>query len=157
MTNKVLVSVMAAGCLSRFRNGMQFTKTAKEIEVTQNELATLEADSYLKVKVLSDDTADIQNASGSLGDDADVAANAGADTAQSDDADTNAAESADVSEKPDERLVVITEAIRGLNLDMTADKPTVKELKDAGLDVSAKERDDAWDVLVAEHTESIPE
>ncbi|PNK59460.1 hypothetical protein [Psychrobacter sp. FDAARGOS_221] len=156
MSNKVLVSVMAAGCLSRFRNGMQFTKTPRDIEVTQSELAALEADSYLKVKVLSDD-ADIKNASGSLGVDEDIAADSGADTAQSDDAGANATESDDDSEASVERLAVITESMRGLNLDMTADKPTVKELKDAGLDVSAKERDHAWDVLVAEYTESIPE
>lgn len=146
MIKKILVSVIAAGCLSRFRGGVQFSQTPKEILVDDNELAVLESDSYLKVKVLSDDA----TAEG-LAVDASIDTNAGADTAKDDDAATNDPEGTKVSEQPSERLAVITEAMRGLNLDVTADKPTVKQLKEQGLDVSAKERDEAWDLLVAEH------
>lgn len=155
MSKQFLVSVMAAGCLSRFRNGVQFTKEPKELTVDETQLSRFEADSYLKVKVLSDDANnDADNGSDALAVDANTEADAGSDTDKDHDADTNAAESADVSEGSTERLNIVVEAMRGLNLDMTADKPTVKELKEQGLDVSAKERDVAWNVLATEHTES---
>ena len=44
--------------------------------------------------------------------------------------------------------------MRGLNLDMTAGKPAVYDLQALGLDISAKERDAAWNVLTAEYAAS---
>lgn len=186
MNKAFLVSVIATGCISRFRNGMQFTKTAKEVEVDESELAALEADHYLQVKVLSEGADDVEVADNpvdnavkviSIGDNstpehlasnkADVSGNASTivdelenEPTSNPDADTdtpapleavaNDAESAPVPEAPVDHLATITEAMRGLNLDMTAGKPTVYDLQALGLEISAKERDAAWDVLVAE-------
>ena len=213
MNKAFLVSVIATGCISRFRNGEQFTKTAKEIEVDESELATLESDSYLQVKVISEfdddefddselvvpeadqpQTADVivQQAdfidAGANDDDAgkDTAvssvvtplskdvppddtitlsakasvivdeleneptpqADADTDTAALPEAAPSEAQSTPVSEAPVNHLDTIVEAMRGLNLDRTAGKPTVYDLQALGLDISAKERDAAWDVLV---------
>lgn len=146
MSNGILVSVMAAGCLSRFRNGVQFTRTPKEIEVTQSELAVLQADSYLKVTVIDDDN----NNGHGLADNQSTDTNASADPTTTDAANKADTKSTAVSEKYNKRLDIV-ESMRELNLDWTADKPSVKELKALGLDVSAKERDAAWDQLIAEH------
>lgn len=145
----ILVTVKTVGCLTRFRNGMQFTKTAKEIKVDEHELAVLEADSYLKVTVIDDGTETNAGADTTV-------SNASADPTTTDAEDRTDIESTDVSEEPDKRLDTldgIVTAMRGLNLDMTGDKPSIKELKELGLDVSAKERDAVWDQLVAEHND----
>lgn len=208
MNKAFLVSVVAAGCLSRFRNGTQFTDKPKQIEIDDSELAVLESDRYLQVKVISefDDSesvvpeadqplqADVivQQAdfidAGANDDDAgkDTAvssvvtplsedvppddtitlsakasvivdeleneptpqADADTDTAALPEAATSDAQSAPVPEASADHLATITEAMRGLNLDMTAGKPTVYDLQALGLDISAKERDAAWDALV---------
>lgn len=189
MNKAFLVSVIATGCISRFRNGMQFTKTAKEIEVDESELAALEADHYLQVKVIegADDvevadnpvdnavsTVSISNNSAPkypISDTAVVSAatniaahelenepthNPYADTgtAALPEAPASEAQSAPVPEAPVDHVETITAAMRGLNLDMTADKPTVYDLQALGLDISAKERDAAWNVLTAEYAAS---
>ena len=185
MNKAFLVSVIATGCISRFRNGEQFTKTAKEIEVDESELATLEADDYLQVKVLSEGADDVEVAENTvdavstvsisnnsspkypISDTADVSADASpsahelegeptpnpdtdTDTAALPETPASETQSTPVSEAPVDHLATITEAMRGLNLDMTAGKPTVYDLQALGLEISAKERDAAWDVLVAE-------
>lgn len=210
MSKLFLVSVIAAGCQSRFRNGMQFTGEAKQIEVNGSELVILESDHHLQVRVVSefDDEDDLNENELTVAEDNLIEAgatndNAGTDTADSPissentapsedtlpddaivvstddivnadeleneptataDADTDTAalpeaptsetQSTEVPEAPVDHLETITEAMRGLNLDMTADKPTVYEIKELGLDISAKERDAAWDVLAAEHAKS---
>ncbi len=178
MSKLILVSVIATGCISRFRNGMQFTKTAKEIEVNESELAALKADHYLQVKVLSEGADDVETGDNTVNVDHSASEDSPPDAANASDpafiivdeleneptsnpdADTdtpapleavaNDAESAPVPEAPVDHLATITEAMRGLNLDMTAGKPTVYDLQALGLEISAKERDAAWDVLVAE-------
>lgn len=189
MNKAFLVSVIATGCISRFRNGMQFTKTAKEIEVDESELAALEADHYLQVKVIegaddvevADKPVVITVSPTSVSDNpapedptpntavvsaaTNIAAHeleneptpnpdADTDTAALPEAPTGEAESAPVPEAPVDHLTTIVEAIRGLDLDVTADKPTVYALQDLGIEINAKERDAAWDVLVKEHAES---
>ena len=202
MNKAFLVSVIATGCISRFRNGMQFTKTAKEIEVDESELAALEADHYLQVKVIegaddvevADKPVVITVSPTSVSDNpapedptpntavvsaaTNIAAhelenepthNPYADTgtaalpeapaseAQSapvPEAPASEAQSAPVPEAPVDHVETITAAMRGLNLDMTADKPTVYDLQALGLDISAKERDAAWNVLTAEYAAS---
>lgn len=190
MNKAFLVSVIATGCLSRFRNGMRFTNEATEVEVDESELAILESDNHLQVKVLSEGADDVEVADNSLenavntvsisnnsapkyppSDTANASSNAtitaheleneptpnpdaDADTAALPEAPTGEAESAPVPEAPVDHLTTIVEAIRGLDLDVTADKPTVYALQDLGLEINAKERDAAWDVLVKEHAES---
>lgn len=190
MSKLILVSVVATGCISRFRNGMQFTKTAKEIEVDESELAALEADHYLQVKVLSEGADDVEVADNpvdnavsptSVSDNpapedptpntavvsaaTNIAAHelenepapnpdADTDTPAQPEAPASEAQSAEVSKAPTDHLDTIVEAMRGLNLDMTADKPTVYDLQALGLDISAKERDAAWNVLTAEYAAS---
>lgn len=189
MNKAFLVSVIATGCISRFRNGMQFTKTAKEIEVDESELAALEADHYLQVKVIegADDvevadkpvvitvsptsvsdnpapedptpntavvSAATNIAAHELENEPTPQADADTDTAAPSEPITSEAESTEVSAAPADHLETITEAMRGLNLDMTADKPTVYDLQALGLDISAKERDAAWNVLTAEYAAS---
>ena len=190
MNKAFLVSVIATGCLSRFRNGEQFTKTAKEIEVDESELATLESDSYLQVKVLSKGADDVEVADKpvvitvsptSVSDNpapedptpntavvsaaTNIAAHelenepthnpyADTGTAALPEAPASEAQSAPVPEAPVDHVETITAAMRGLNLDMTADKPTVYDLQALGLDISAKERDAAWNVLTAEYAAS---
>lgn len=179
---KFLVAVSVIGCLTRFRNGEQFSRTPKQITVDQHQLDILEADGYLKVKVISQGTDDDikQNDTGD---------NTG-DSLQAGDGDTNPANSqsttpiapssklesnqdpakpagdeqnaGDENQSPADKgsdeqktsapydLTAIVEAMRALDLDVTGDKPTVKSLKEQGLEVSAKYRDAAWNVLVAE-------
>lgn len=213
MSKLLLVSVVAAGCLSRFRNGMQFTDEPKQIEVTDSDLEVLQADNFLKVRVISDgaDNAsmvtdelvntDVVAAVDSkriaepvpsqiivdgLGDGPTITTATSAGTAAAHEPVVRETKSAPVPEAPvnhldrveavttdasagtaviseaSERqnqgievpatpinhLDTIVEAMRGLNLDMTAGKPTVYDLQDRGLDISAKERDAAWDALV---------
>ena len=189
MNKAFLVSVIATGCLSRFRNGEQFTKTAKEIEVDESELAALEADHYLQVKVIegaddvevADKPVVITVSPTSVSDNpapedptpntavVSAATNIAAHELENEptpnpDADTGTAalpeapaseaQSAPVPEAPVDHVETITAAMRGLNLDMTADKPTVYDLQALGLDISAKERDAAWNVLTAEYAAS---
>ena len=166
MNKAFLVSVMATGCISRFRNGEQFTKTAKEIEVDESELATLEADDYLQVKVLSEGADDVEDqpvdyAVSTVSIIVDELENepthnpyADTGTAALPEAPASEAQSAPVPEAPVDHVETITAAMRGLNLDMTADKPTVYDLQALGLDISAKERDAAWNVLTAEYAAS---
>ena len=189
MNKAFLVSVIATGCLSRFRNGMQFTKTAKEIEVDESELAALEADHYLQVKVIegaddvevADKPVVITVSPTSVSDNpapedptpntavvsaaTNIAAHelenepthnpyADTGTAALPEAPASEAQSAPVPEAPVDHVEIITAAMRGLNLDMTADKPTVYDLQALGLDISAKERDAAWNVLTAEYAAS---
>lgn len=212
MSKLFLISVIAAGCQSRFRNGMQFTDEPKRIEVNDSELAVLESDRHLQVKVISEsddseldefddselvvpeanfidagatndnagtDTADGPISSESnvpsedtLPDDAIVVstddsinadeleneptpqADADTDTAALPEAPASETQSVEVPKAPVDHLDTITEAMRGLNLDVTADKPTVYVLQELGLDVSAKERDAAWNVLIDEHTKA---
>ena len=166
MNKAFLVSVIATGCLSRFRNGEQFTKTAKEIEVDESELATLEADDYLQVKVLSEGADDVEDqpvdyAVSTVSIIVDELENepthnpyADTGTAALPEAPASEAQSAPVPEAPVDHVETITAAMRGLNLDMTADKPTVYDLQALGLDISAKERDAAWNVLTAEYAAS---
>ena len=182
MNKAFLVSVIATGCLSRFRNGEQFTKTAKEIEVDESELATLESDSYLQVKVLSKGADDVETGDNTVNvdhsapeDSLSNATNASDPTfiivdelenepTPNPDADTDTpalpeapaseTQSTPVSEAPADHLATIVEAMRGLNLDMTAGKPAVYDLQALGLDISAKERDAAWNVLTAEYAAS---
>lgn len=138
---KLLVAVTAVGCLSRFRNGMQFNTKPKQISVTEHELAILQTDSYLNVKVLEDDTVVDENA----GEDPT------ADTGTNDSDDKKPDESG--SSKPDD-LTVIVEAMQALHIDPAGDKPTVAYLKEQGLEVTAKQRDAAWDLLVASTKEA---
>ena len=189
MNKAFLVSVIATGCISRFRNGMQFTKTAKEIEVDESELAALEADHYLQVKVIegaddvevADKPVVITVRPTSVSDNpvpedptpntavvsaaTNIAAHelenepthnpyADTGTAALPEAPASEAQSAPVPEAPVDHVETITAAMRGLNLDMTADKPTVYDLQALGLDISAKERDAAWNVLTAEYAAS---
>ena len=189
MNKAFLVSVIATGCISRFRNGMQFTKTAKEIEVDESELAALEADHYLQVKVIegaddvevADKPVVITVSPTSVSDNpapedptpntavvsaaTNIAAHklenepthnpyADTGTAALPEAPASEAQSAPVPEAPVDHVETITAAMRGLNLDMTADKPTVYDLQALGLDISAKERDAAWNVLTAEYAAS---
>ncbi len=189
MNKAFLVSVIATGCISRFRNGMQFTKTAKEIEVDESELAALEADHYLQVKVIegaddvevADKPVVITVSPPSVSDNpapedptpntavvsaaTNIAAHelenepthnpyADTGTAALPEAPASEAQSAPVPEAPVDHVETITAAMRGLNLDMTADKPTVYDLQALGLDISAKERDAAWNVLTAEYAAS---
>lgn len=166
MNKAFLVSVIATGCISRFRNGEQFTKTAKEIEVDESELATLEADDYLQVKVLSEGADDVEDqpvdyAVSTVSIIVDELENepthnpyADTGTAALPEAPASEAQSAPVPEAPVDHVETITAAMRGLNLDMTADKPTVYDLQALGLDISAKERDAAWNVLTAEYAAS---
>ena len=189
MNKAFLVSVIATGCLSRFRNGMQFTKTAKEIEVDESELAALEADHYLQVKVIegaddvevADKPVVVTVSPTSVSDNpapedptpntavvsaaTNIAAHelenepthnpyADTGTAALPEAPASEAQSAPVPEAPVDHVETITAAMRGLNLDMTADKPTVYDLQALGLDISAKERDAAWNVLTAEYAAS---
>ena len=189
MNKAFLVSVIATGCISRFRNGMQFTKTAKEIEVDESELAALEADHYLQVKVIegaddvevADKPVVITVSPTSVSDNpapedptpntavvsaaTNIAAHelenepthnpyADTGTAALPEAPASEAQSAPVPEAPVDHVEIITAAMRGLNLDMTADKPTVYDLQALGLDISAKERDAAWNVLTAEYAAS---
>ena len=166
MNKAFLVSVIATGCLSRFRNGEQFTKTAKEIEVDESELATLEADDYLQVKVLSEGADDVEDQPvdyavstvsiivDELENEPTPQADADTGTAALPEAPASEAQSAPVPEAPVDHVETITAAMRGLNLDMTADKPTVYDLQALGLDISAKERDAAWNVLTAEYAAS---
>lgn len=175
MNKAFLVSVIATGCLSRFRNGEQFTKTAKEIEVDESELAALEADHYLQVKVI-EGADDVEVADNPAPEDptpntavvsaaTNIAAHelenepthnpyADTGTAALPEAPASEAQSAPVPEAPVDHVETITAAMRGLNLDMTADKPTVYDLQALGLDISAKERDAAWNVLTAEYAAS---
>ena len=166
MNKAFLVSVIATGCLSRFRNGVQFTKTAKEIEVDESELATLEADDYLQVKVLSEGADDVEDQPvdyavstvsiivDELENEPTPNPDADTDTPALPEAPASETQSTPVSEVPADHLATIVEAMRGLNLDMTADKPTVYDLQALGLDISAKERDAAWNVLTAEYAAS---
>lgn len=189
MNKAFLVSVIATGCISRFRNGMQFTKTAKEIEVDESELAALEADHYLQVKVIegaddvevADKPVVITVSPTSVSDNpapedptpntavvsaaTNIAAHelenepthnpyADTGTAALPEAPASEAQSAPVPEAPVDHVETITAAMRGLNLDMTADKPTVYDLQALGLDISAKERDAAWNVLTTEYAAS---
>lgn len=189
MNKAFLVSVIATGCISRFRNGMQFTKTAKEIEVDESELAALEADHYLQVKVIegaddvevADKPVVITVSPTSVSDNpapedptpntavvsaaTNIAAHelenepthnpyADTGTAALPEAPASETQSTPVSEAPVDHVETITAAMRGLNLDMTADKPTVYDLQALGLDISAKERDAAWNVLTAEYAAS---
>ena len=189
MNKAFLVSVIATGCLSRFRNGEQFTKTAKEIEVDESELAALEADHYLQVKVIegaddvevADKPVVITVSPTSVSDNpapedptpntavvsaaTNIAAHelenepthnpyADTGTAALPEAPASETQSTPVSEAPVDHVETITAAMRGLNLDMTADKPTVYDLQALGLDISAKERDAAWNVLTAEYAAS---
>lgn len=189
MNKAFLVSVIATGCISRFRNGMQFTKTAKEIEVDESELAALEADHYLQVKVIegaddvevADKPVVITVSPTSVSDNpapedptpntavvsaaTNIAAHelenepthnpyADTGTAALPEAPASEAQSAPVPEAPVDHVETITAAMRGLNLDMTAYKPTVYDLQALGLDISAKERDAAWNVLTAEYAAS---
>lgn len=185
-----LVSVIATGCLSRFRGGTQFTQVAKEIEVNESELAALKADHYLQVKVLSEGADDVETGDNTvdnavstvsisnnsspkypISDTADVSADASpsahelegeptpnpdtdTDTAALPETPASETQSTPVSEAPVDHVETITAAMRGLNLDMTADKPTVYDLQALGLDISAKERDAAWNVLTAEYAAS---
>lgn len=160
MNKAFLVSVMATGCISRFRNGTQFTDEPKEVEVDESELATLESDSYLQVKVLSEGADDVEdqpvdNAVSTVSIIVDELENeptpnpdADTDTPALPEAPASETQSTPVSEAPADHLATIVEAMRGLNLDMTAGKPTVYDLQALGLDISAKERDAAWDALV---------
>lgn len=189
MNKAFLVSVIATGCISRFRNGEQFTKTAKEIEVDESELAALEADHYLQVKVIegaddvevADKPVVITVSPTSVSDNpapedptpntavvsaaTNIAAHelenepthnpyADTGTAALPEAPASETQSTPVSEAPVDHVETITAAMRGLNLDMTADKPTVYDLQALGLDISAKERDAAWNVLTAEYAAS---
>ena len=166
MNKAFLVSVIATGCLSRFRNGVQFTKTAKEIEVDESELATLESDSYLQVKVLSKGADDVEDQPvdyavstvsiivDELENEPTPNPDADTDTPALPEAPASETQSTPVSEAPADHLATITEAMRGLNLDMTAGKPAVYDLQALGLDISAKERDAAWNVLTAEYAAS---
>lgn len=189
MNKAFLVSVIATGCISRFRNGMQFTKTAKEIEVDESELAALEADHYLQVKVIegaddvevADKPVVITVSPTSVSDNpapedptpntavvsaaTNIAAHelenepthnpyADTGTAALPEAPASETQSTPVPEAPVDHVETITAAMRGLNLDMTADKPTVYDLQALGLDISAKERDAAWNVLTAEYAAS---
>ena len=189
MNKAFLVSVIATGCISRFRNGMQFTKTAKEIEVDESELAALEADHYLQVKVIegaddvevADKPVVITVSPTSVSDNpapedptpntavvsaaTNIAAHelenepthnpyADTGTAALPEAPASETQSTPVSEAPADHLATIVEAMRGLNLDMTAGKPAVYDLQALGLDISAKERDAAWNVLTAEYAAS---
>lgn len=184
MSNRILVSVVVAGCLTRFRIGEQFTKTPKQVEVTQSELERLEADSYLQVKVISqgadddikhDSTGDntgnsLQDGNASNSDPANSQSNTPSGDASNklesnQDPEKNAGDeqnAGDENQSPADKgsdeqktsapddLTAIVEAMRALDLDVTADKPTCPKLKELGLEVSAKDRDAAWDVLVAE-------
>ena len=166
MNKAFLVSVIATGCLSRFRNGVQFTKTAKEIEVDESELATLEADDYLQVKVLSEGADDVEDQPvdyavstvsiivDELENEPTPNPDADTDTPALPEAPASETQSTPVSEAPADHLATIVEAMRGLNLDMTAGKPAVYDLQALGLDISAKERDAAWNVLTAEYAAS---
>ena len=166
MNKAFLVSVIATGCISRFRNGEQFTKTAKEIEVDESELATLEADDYLQVKVLSEGADDVEDQPvdyavstvsiivDELENEPTPNPDADTDTPALPEAPASETQSAPVPEAPVDHVETITAAMRGLNLDMTADKPTVYDLQALGLDISAKERDAAWNVLTAEYAAS---
>lgn len=190
MSKLFLISVIAAGCQSRFRNGMQFTTKPKQIEVDDSELAVIEADRHLQVKVLSEGADDVEVADNPvdnavstvsisnnsspkypISDTADVSADASpsahelegeptpnpdtdTDTAALPEAPASETQSAEVPEAPADHLATITEAMRGLNLDMTAGKPTVYDLQALGLDISAKERDAAWEVIAAEYAAS---
>ncbi|WP_434352995.1 hypothetical protein VH441_07295 [Psychrobacter sp. HD31] len=179
---KTLVAVTAVGCITRFRNGIQFSKTPKQVEVTPSELERLEADSYLQVKVISqgadddikqDDTSDNTGDSLQAGDGDTNPANSQSTTpiAPSNKLDSNQdpakpagdeQNAGDENQSPADKgsneqktsapndLTAIVEAMRALNLDLSAVKPTVKSLKEQGLEVSAKYRDAAWNVLVAE-------
>ena len=189
MNKAFLVSVIATGCISRFRNGMQFTKTAKEIEVDESELAALEADHYLQVKVIegaddvevADKPVVITVSPTSVSDNpapedptpntavvsaaTNIAAHelenepthnpyADTGTAALPEAPASETKSTPVPEAPVDHVETITAAMRGLNLDMTAGKPAVYDLQALGLDISAKERDAAWNVLTAEYAAS---
>lgn len=189
MNKAFLVSVIATGCISRFRNGTQFTDKATEIEVDESELAALEADHYLQVKVIegaddvevADKPVVITVSPTSVSDNpapedptpntavvsaaTNIAAHelenepthnpyADTGTAALPEAPASEAQSAPVPEAPVDHVETITAAMRGLNLDMTADKPTVYDLQALGLDISAKERDAAWNVLTAEYAAS---
>lgn len=166
MNKAFLVSVIATGCLSRFRNGVQFTKTAKEIEVDESELATLEADDYLQVKVLSEGADDVEDQPvdyavstvsiivDELENEPTPNPDADTDTPALPEAPASETQSTPVSEAPADHLATIVEAMRGLNLDMTAGKPAIYDLQALGLDISAKERDAAWNVLTAEYAAS---
>ncbi|MDN5619238.1 MAG: hypothetical protein L0G63_01985 [Psychrobacter sp.] len=182
MSKLFLISVIATGCQSRFRNGMQFTDKPKQIEVDDNELAVLESDRHLQVKVLSEGADDVETGDNTVNVDHSASEDTLSDATNASDpafiivdeleneptptADTDTgtaatsepvtseAQSAKVPKAPADHLETIVEAIRGLNLDVTADKPTVYVLQELGLDVSAKERDAAWDVLAAEHAAS---
>ena len=166
MNKAFLVSVIATGCISRFRNGEQFTKTAKEIEVDESELATLEADDYLQVKVLSEGADDVEDQPvdyavstvsiivDELENEPTPNPDADTDTPALPEAPASETQSTPVSEAPADHLATIVEAMRGLNLDMTAGKPAVYDLQALGLDISAKERDAAWNVLTAEYAAS---
>ena len=192
MNKAFLVSVIAAGCLSRFRNGTQFTDKATEIEVDESELLVLESDNHLQVKVIAqqadfidagandddagkdtavssvvtplsedvppDDTITLSAKASVIVDELEneptPQADADTDTAALPEAATSDAQSAPVPEASADHLATITEAMRGLNLDMTAGKPTVYDLQALGLDISAKERDAAWNVLTAEYAAS---
>ena len=186
MNKAFLVSVIATGCISRFRNGTQFTDEPKEVEVDESELLVLESDNHLQVKVIAQqaDNMDAGATDDDAGKDTAVSsvvtplsedvppddtitlsakasvivdeleneptpqADADTDTAALPEAATSEAQSAPVPEAPTDHLATIVEAMRGLNLDMTAGKPTVYDLQALGLDISAKERDAAWDALV---------
>ena len=166
MNKAFLVSVIATGCISRFRNGEQFTKTAKEIEVDESELATLEADDYLQVKVLSEGADDVEDQPvdyavstvsiivDELENEPTPNPDADTDTPALPEAPASETQSTPVSEAPADHLATIVEAMRGLNLDMTAGKPAIYDLQALGLDISAKERDAAWNVLTAEYAAS---
>jgi hypothetical protein len=182
MSKLFLISVIATGCQSRFRNGMQFTDKPKQIEVDDNELAVLESDRHLQVKVLSEGADDVETGDNTVNVDHSASEDTLSDATNASDpafiivdelenepthnpyadtgtaalpeAPTGEAESAPVPEAPVDHLTTIVEAIRGLDLDVTADKPTVYALQDLGIEINAKERDAAWDVLVKEHAES---
>ncbi|WP_298978416.1 hypothetical protein [uncultured Psychrobacter sp.] len=182
MSKLFLISVIATGCQSRFRNGMQFTDKPKQIEVDDNELAVLESDRHLQVKVLSEGADDVETGDNTVNVDHSASEDTLSDATNASDpafiivdelenepthnpyADTGTAalpeapaseaQSAPVPEAPVDHVETITAAMRGLNLDMTADKPTVYDLQALGLDISAKERDAAWNVLTAEYAAS---
>lgn len=190
MSKLFLASVIAVGCQSRFRNGMQFTDKPSRIAINGSDLAVLKSDRYLQVTVVDvndagadDDTGkDIEDSpisperpapsEDTPSDDAIVVSgqdsviidkleneptpnpDADTDTAALPEAPASEAQSAPVPEAPVDHVETITAAMRGLNLDMTADKPTVYDLQALGLDISAKERDAAWNVLTAEYAAS---
>lgn len=191
--SKHLVKVATAGCITRFRNGVQFTKTPKEIMVDDSELAVLQADSYLCVDVLSHDAqntgngADDENAIANtvldttniavapdatterititpdmasddgtiVADTANATADASADTVALDAATANDSKIPGVSHDANDDLKIIAESLLHLDLDVNAGKPTVKELKDLGVELTAKQRDVAWDAyLIAQNNKN---